>query len=499
MKGLLWMWLLVAQVEPEAAVTGDAAPEPAATEAAPTEAVTGDDAAETTVSWEDWKAALVGDVVLEGTLTGGPVFEGEGDINDTWLAGEDPDELHYLASLEVSGLGLLPRLVGGAAEGYTQVHPGLILDGGERFGLYVHLPLRLHVAGGGTAGGGGPFRERDWDSRSDLGQWLRELRVGRRTWPVRLKAGALEEYSLMAGHLVGRYSNRFNPDYHPAGAVLTGQVGPLHAEAFTSDVLAARLVGGELALNLASLFGEASAPAGWCALSVSAAHDFGRAEGRTPEVGLAHADLDVALVFRDDFQVFIDVGAGMRPGLDGAWGALVGAGLELYSETLEVHAQVEARRQRGGFRQGFFGPDYELGRFAAAGPAALPVAEVRFPDGYSAYGELSLGHDTLHLDHARREFQVSVAAEVFSWGRVDVQARVATWRKFRQLYLGLDALAVGVGQPGARYAVSGEVRYRFSRRLYVLGRAGTLLFPQPEGTVRPGMQALLGLGADYGR
>ena len=63
----------------------------------------------------------------------------------------------------------------------------------------------------------------------------------------------------------------------------------------------------------------------------------------------------------------------------------------------------------------------------------------------------------------------------------------------------LDALAVGVGQPGARYAVTGEVRYRFSRRLYVLGRAGTLLFPQPEGTVRPGMQALLGLGADYGR
>jgi hypothetical protein len=497
MKGLLWMWLLVAQVDTADAVPGDAAPETAATEPAATEpAVTGDDAAETAVTWEDWKAALVGDVVLEGTLTNGPVFEGEGEVWESWLGGEDPDALHYLASLEVSGLGLLPRLEGGAAEGYTQVHPALILDGGKRFGLHVHLPLRLHVAGGGAAG---LLRKRDWDSRSDFGQWLRELRVGQHTWPVQMKAGALEEYSLMSGSLVNRYSNRFNPDYHPAGAALFISLGPLQAEAFTSDVLAARLVGAELALNLARLLGGDSGPHGYCALSVSAAHDFARAEGRTPEVGLAHAGLDVALVFREDFQLFVDVGGGLRPGLEGAWGALVGARLELYSETLQVHARVDARRQRGGFRQGFFGPDYELGRFAAAGAAALPVAEVRFPDGYSAHGELSLAHDTLHLDHARREFQVSVAAEVFSWGRLDVQARVGTWRQLRQLYLGLDALAVGVGQPGARYAVSGEVRYRFSRRLYVLGRAGTLLFPQPEGTVRPGVQALMGMGADYGR
>ncbi|WP_223756250.1 hypothetical protein [Myxococcus sp. RHSTA-1-4] len=303
----------------------------------------------------------------------------------------------------------------------------------------------------------------------------------------------------MGGHLVGRYSNRFNPDYRPAGAVVSGAVGPLHAEAFTSDVLAARILGGELALNLAHFVGDASQPTGWCALSVSAVRDFGRAEGRTPEVTLAHADLDVGLVFRDDLQLFLLAGAGTRAGTVGAWGALLGVGLEVVSDTLEVHAQVEARRQRGGFRQGFFGPDYELGRFVAAGPSPLPVAQAPFADGYSAFGELRVARDTLHLDHARRELHLRVAAEAFSWGRLDALVRVSTWQMLRHLHLALDALAVGVGQPNARYAVSGEVRHRFSRRLYVLARGGTLLFPQPDSTVRPGAQALLGLGADSAR
>ncbi|WP_240359491.1 hypothetical protein [Pyxidicoccus trucidator] len=214
---------------------------------------------------------------------------------------------------------------------------------------------------------------------------------------------------------------------------------------------------------------------------------------------LVHADFDAALVFRDDFQVFLLAGAGTRAGREGAWGALVGAGLESVSDTLRVHAQVEARRQHGGFRQGFFGPDYELGRFVAAGHASLPAAQAPFPDGYSVFGELTIARDTLHLDHARRELHLSLAAEAFSWGRLDTQVRISTWRMLRHLYLALDVLGVGVGQPKARYAVSGEVRYRFTRYLYVLGRGGTLLSLQPDATVRPGVQAQLGLGATYAR
>jgi hypothetical protein len=45
---------------------------------------------------------------------------------------------------------------------------------------------------------------------------------------VALRVGALEGYSLLSGHLVRRYSNRANPDYHPAGAFLTGRLGPLY-------------------------------------------------------------------------------------------------------------------------------------------------------------------------------------------------------------------------------------------------------------------------------
>lgn len=424
----------------------------------------------------------------------------EGQGEPVYWLGPDEEELHYGVSLEVSGLALLPEAEGRSVEGHAQVEPTLILDGGERFGLNVGAPLRLHVAGRDFAAtGAGLLRARDWDSLSDFGQLVRELKVGAPSSPVMLRAGALDEYSLMGGHLVGRYSNRLNSDYHPAGVVLSGALGPLSAEAFTSDVLAARMMGGELALNLARLLGDASQPSGWRALSLSAVHDAGRAEGRTPEVTLVHADLDVGLVFRDDFQVFVLAGAGTRAGMEGAWGALVGAGLESASDTLRVHAQVEARRQHGGFRQGFFGPDYELGRFVAAGTSSLPVARAPFAEGYSVFGELIVAHDTLHLDHARRELHLSMAAEAFSWGRLDAQVRVSTWRKLRTLYLALEALVVGVGQPHARYTASGEVRYRFSRRLYVLARGGTLLFPRPDSTVRPGVSALLGLGADYAR
>ncbi|WP_240359490.1 hypothetical protein [Pyxidicoccus trucidator] len=179
-----------------------------------------------------------------------PVVEGEGET--TYWPGPDEESLHYGVSLEVSGLTLLPGMEEGSVEGHAQVEPTLILDGGERFGLNMGAPLRLQVARGAHAATGGDLlRARDWDSLSDVGQLVRELRVGAATSPAMLRAGALEEYSLMGGHLVGRYSNRFNPDYHPAGAVLSGALVPLYAEAFTSDVLAARLVGGELTVNLA--------------------------------------------------------------------------------------------------------------------------------------------------------------------------------------------------------------------------------------------------------
>jgi hypothetical protein len=108
---------------------------------------------------------------------------------------------------------------------------------GEALGLNLGAPVRLWLAGGAV--GAGLVRKEDWDSLSDWGQLVHALKLGSDTSPVGLWVGALEGYSLLSGHLVRRYSNRGNPDYHPAGASLTGTLGPLYVEAFASDVLGA--------------------------------------------------------------------------------------------------------------------------------------------------------------------------------------------------------------------------------------------------------------------
>ncbi|NVJ09773.1 hypothetical protein HUW63_31690, partial [Myxococcus sp. AM001] len=59
---------------------------------------------------------------------------------------------------------------------------------------------------------------------------------------------------------------------------------------------------------------------------------------------------------------------------------------------------------------------------------------------------------------------------------------------------------VAAGQEGTRYLFSGMARWRFlGGRLYALGTGGTLLFPTPEGPLRPGAFASVGLGADNAR
>lgn len=69
----------------------------------------------------------------------------------------------------------------------------------------------------------------------------------------------------------------------------------------------------------------------------------------------------------------------------------------------------------------------------------------------------------------------------------------------RRVEVAVNALAVGVGRRGARYLFSGEVRWRFGGWLYALGQGCTLLFPAPDGTLRSGAFASLGLGVDHVR
>ncbi|MCP3167403.1 hypothetical protein [Myxococcus qinghaiensis] len=405
-------------------------------------------------------------------------------------------------SLETTTWALLPRRGAGTDEGFLQVVPRLELVNPGKLHLDLGASVRLRMWGAET--GASLVRKEDWDELSDWGQVVQALTVGGDA-PNFVWLGALESYTLLSGHLVRRYNNRGNPDYHPAGALVTGMLRPFYVEAFASDVLGARLMGAEVALDIQHvLFGRQPYPLKYM-LSLSAVHDWGRAGGTSEPMTLAHLDGTAVLVSRRDrqggFEVQANVGWGGRPGEGGAWGAVAGLGVEAMSPKLDLRARLEGRLQRGGFRQGAFGPDYELARFRVAGPEAVPQADASFPDGYSAHGEVILNWDAEGAGRlGQRHFRLTMGAEVFSWGRVDVDGRLETQLFHRNLTVGVGGLAVGAGQPGARYLASGEARWRFlGGKLYVVGQGGTLLFPTAEGMLRPGAFASMGLGVDNAR
>jgi hypothetical protein len=312
--------------------------------------------------------------------------------------------------------------------------------------------------------------------------------------------GGLESYSLLSGHLVRRYSNQLNPDYHPAGSVLTGTWGPLYTEAFASDVLGARLMGAEVALDVLHVLSGWPEQQGRYTLALSAVHDWGQAGGRAPPVTLVHLDGMAVVVVRPGFEAHLLAGWGGRPGEGGAWGAVAGAGVDAVTPTLSLKLRLEMRRQQGGFRQGTFGPDYELARFRAAGTPGLPMAGTLFPDGFSLYGETVVGWDAVQYGGLQRHLKLSLGAEAFTWGRFDMDGRVAAQLFGRTVEVAVKGLVVGMGQPGARYLGAAEVRWRFlAGRLYALGTGGMLLYPEGDGTLRPGRFAAVGLGVDHAR
>ncbi|MDC0711750.1 hypothetical protein POL68_24995 [Stigmatella sp. ncwal1] len=405
-------------------------------------------------------------------------------------------------SLEMTTWALLPRRRADSDEGFLQVQPRLEVVNPGFLQLDLSAPVRLRMWGGGE--GASLVRKEDWDELSDWGQVVQNLMVGGDA-PNFVWVGALESYTLLSGHLVRRYNNRGNPDYHPAGAVVTGMLRPLYVEAFASDVLGARLMGAEVVLDVQHVFfGRRPFPMKY-ALSLSAVHDWGKAGGTSEPMTLAHLDGTAILVSRRNkekgFELQANAGWGGRPGEGGAWGAVAGLGAEYMSSTMDMRARLEGRLQRGGFRQGAFGPDYELARFQRASPDARTQADAPFPDGYSAHGEVILSWDAESLGVlGQRHFRMSMGAEVFNWGRVEVDGRMETQLFLRNLSVGVGGVAVGAGRPGARYLVSGDARWRFlGGKLYAVGQAGTLLFPTAEGTLRPGAFASVGLGVDNAR
>lgn len=408
----------------------------------------------------------------------------------------------FRGALELAAHTLPSGTPGGLQDLYVNVTPILAVDTGDAFGFELGGVLRLRAFDDSPAQRdtdyGGVLRGADWDERSDFGQVLRELWLGNEEWPVRLRAGPLRRVSLGRGLLVNRYSNQLNPDYHPAGGVVTVEAGPIHAQALASDVLAARLFALQATADIGEWIGAVE-QRGRYHVGLSAGHDFGQAGGASPAITLLLLEGDAALYQGEAARLFAYGAVGSRlltP--DFAMGAALGLSADGNVGGTVLGGKLEGRKIGGGFRFGMFGPSYELGRFSDIGFTQTGVADARLPDGFSGYAEMQveLGNPgDLDLSH-QGAVMISAAAEYFSWGRLDLDATV-TGRLPRDVGTLTGRVSVAGLNELPRYQGSGEFRYRFAPSFYALAHGGVVFFPQPDSTLTRGFFAGVGVGADF--
>ncbi|MBL8951846.1 MAG: hypothetical protein JNK82_13775 [Myxococcaceae bacterium] len=407
-----------------------------------------------------------------------------------------------------TGVLLFPE--GNPFDGLAVARPLLSFEAGELFAAELGATFNLLILDTTPYNSGrelgGILRKPDWDEPSDFGQILRHLRIGSDGGPAWLRAGAVRLKTLGNGHVINRYSNQDNPNYHPASANGGLHVGPFRAELFASDVLGPRILGGLVGVELGRIIANDPKWHDRFWVTAELAHDFGNAGGAecppastdascpagarrtTPGVTVLEADFS-AMVARTQtakLQLLAGLGGGFASGR-GDLGALAGMTGELDVGPVSFGAKVEARKQGGVFRHGLFGPQYEISRFAAAGFSGPLLAQQLLPDSGSVYGELRVGSRGLVI--------AEVAIEHFFWNRTDVDvtlqaelfgSRVVTLARF-------TAVAVGVLP---RYAATGEVRVRFIPSLYVVASGGTVFFPQADASLTRGVFFMGGAGVD---
>jgi hypothetical protein len=418
-----------------------------------------------------------------------------------------PDQgLHFQAALELMGQALPLGQVTSGMDLFGVAVPRLAVKGGDEFEFELSAPLRLRLTDGEPVQAepdyGGRLRRQDWDELSDFGQVLHALRVGRDDGHFQLRAGELSSYSLGAGWLVNRYHNRLSPDYHPAGGDFTAYLGPTRVELLASDVLAPRLFAGEVRLDLGRLLSDQQDAFDRYLFSVDAAYDFGRGGGTTPPLSAVSAGLQVGALRTDTLQLWVQAAAGARadtlaesvPDYGAALGVVVAGKPQ---RAVQLNGRLEARRQGGGFRFGFFGAGYELARFSGMGLREQPLAEELLPTTFSGYGEVAAvvspgGPEDLELT-------ASASGEYFvTTGRVDADAVLRAQLPGGKTRAELRVILADItGLP--RYSVAAEVRHRFLPALYGILLGGTEHFPQADGRLERGFTAGLGLGVDFQR
>lgn len=420
-------------------------------------------------------------------------------------AGPAGPPVHLKGAAEAE-LGLLPS---GAQENGLDVmlalRPVLGFSVGEAFAIELGPTFRLRLGDLAPANRpsdfGGVLRGADWDETSDFGQILQALTIATESSAFFLRAGVVRKKTLGLGHLVNRYSNQENPDYHPAGATAVLAVGPVRAELFASDVLAARLFAGALAWDLGRTFSSSTELWDRFGLGLEVAHDFGLAGlpfrvapqvGRVspPAVTLLGLDAWAVLLRSSSIRAMLLGGVGSRVNDTADLGFVAGGAVDATVSELGLSVKGELRKQAGGFRHGLFGPGYELSRYADTGFSGPSLAAAMLPNGFSVYGEARVAVGTA--------VAVDGAVEHFFFGRTDVDASATVTLLEQWVLVQARFTAVGVGQT-PRYSVSGAVRARLFSSFYLTASGGTAFFPQLDGTLVRGVYASAGVGVDFER
>jgi len=443
-------------------------------------------------------------LILLSVLNQSPYDGGSATVEEVSSEASDPGDstFTFFLSLEAGPLSLPSGTLGGGQDIFAQALPIARVTRGESFALELGAPLRFRLLDAepkqAAQDFSGHLRRQDWDTTSDYGQVLRQLRIGREDTAVNFRAGPLSAFTLGEGHLVDRYDNQLSPDYHPAGALLTVNVGPTRVLVAASDILSTRLFAGELRLDIGRLASQQDKHFDRYHAIASVAHDFGKVgEESTESITAALVGGDAALYKGERLQLFFIGGAGSRVDVGTPdIGGFGGFSIRGNTGRVDISGRLEGRYQGGSFRFGLFGPSYELARYSGTGLHELPLAEERMDKNLAGFAELKLGFGS----GAKEELYLaaSLAGEHFTIGRTDTDFTLALQLPGARTLASARVIVVGVGtQP--RYSVHAELRQRILDWLYVWGAGGTVHFPQPDGSLAKGYTAGVGAGVDFER
>ncbi len=437
---------------------------------------------------------------------------------DAGVAAEpEPEPFVHLSAGAEGELGVLPS---GWAENGADVmfgfRPMVGMRVADMFAIQVGPLIRLRVIDTPPLDRsndlGGVVRGQDWDKAGDFGELLQSLRIGADTSVFQLRAGPIQKKTMGLGHLLFRYSNRLNADARPAAATATLAVEFLRFELFASDIFSGRLFAGEVSWDIARSFSSNAATHGRYLLSLSLGHDFGvgtDAAVRAPDFcsggdcqffapppgppapsTLVHLDASAVLVRSQSLSLMVLGGMGARANQARDLGFLAGLAMDVRVPDVELSLRAEGRKQAGGFRHGYFGPQYELSRFSGIGLGFPALADEQLPDAFSVFGELRF--------RLLQSITLDGAVEAFTFGRTDFDATLTVELLQKWLVAEARVGAVGLGQQ-PRWLVTGGLRWRLFKSFYVLGNAGTVFFPQVDGRLVRGVTITGGVGVDIER